>query len=151
MISVLSSRNTKQKGSTKINFGETEAPADDPQGKKNRRTSLLLSLFLFLGCCCFALFVPIYRIKKLLGRYDKKEAPESSTAINNDAPLHSTDSTIDESKYAVKVEKVRTINVRSDRRIRYTKSGIQYAKTNSIKKAVVKLAEGDSIDFYANS
>ena len=56
-----------------------------------------------------------------------------------------------ESKYAVKVEKVRTINVRSDRRIRYTKSGIQYAKTNSIKKAVVKLVEGDSIDFYANS
>ena len=56
-----------------------------------------------------------------------------------------------ESKYAVKVEKVRTINVRSNRRIRYTKSGIQYAKTNSIKKAVVKLAEGDSIDFYANS
>mgnify|MGYP005705769553 CR=1 FL=1 len=56
-----------------------------------------------------------------------------------------------ESKYGVKVEKVRTINVRSDRRIRYTKSGIQYAKTNSIKKAVVKLTEGDTIDFYANS
>lgn len=56
-----------------------------------------------------------------------------------------------ELKYGVKVVKVRTINVRSDRRIRYTKSGIQYAKTNSLKKAVIKLAEGDSIDFYANS
>ena len=40
-----------------------------------------------------------------------------------------------ESAYAVKVEKVRTINVRSDRNIRYTKAGIQYGKTNAIKKA----------------
>ena len=56
-----------------------------------------------------------------------------------------------ESAYAVKVEKVRTINVRSDRNIRYTKAGIQYGKTNAIKKAIVQLADGESIDLYANA
>ena len=56
-----------------------------------------------------------------------------------------------ESNYGVKVEKVRTINVRSDRNIRYTKAGIQYGKTNAIKKAIVQLAEGESIDLYANA
>ena len=56
-----------------------------------------------------------------------------------------------ESAYGVKVEKVRTINVRADRSIRYTKAGIQYGKTNAIKKAIVQLAEGESIDLYANA
>ena len=56
-----------------------------------------------------------------------------------------------EASYGVKVEKVRTINVRSDRRIRYTKAGIQYGKTNAIKKAIVQLVEGESIDLYANA
>ena len=56
-----------------------------------------------------------------------------------------------EASYGVKVDKVRTINVRSDRRIRYTKAGIQYGKTNAIKKAIVQLAEGESIDLYANA
>ena len=56
-----------------------------------------------------------------------------------------------ESNYGVKVEKVRTINVRADRRIRYTKAGIQYGKTNAVKKAIVQLAEGESIDLYANA
>ena len=37
-----------------------------------------------------------------------------------------------ESAYGVKVIKVRTINVRSDRRIRYTKAGIQFGKSNAI-------------------
>ena len=55
-----------------------------------------------------------------------------------------------ESAYGVKVLKVRTINVRSDRRIRYTKSGIQFGKSNAIKKAIIQLAEGESIDLYAN-
>ena len=56
-----------------------------------------------------------------------------------------------ESAYGVKVDKVRTINVRADRSIRYTKAGIQYGKTNAIKKAIVQLAEGESIDLYANA
>ena len=55
-----------------------------------------------------------------------------------------------EAVYGVSVEKVRTINVRPDRRTRYTKTGIQHGKTNAIKKAIVQLAEGETIDLYAN-
>ena len=55
-----------------------------------------------------------------------------------------------ESAYGVKVIKVRTINVRSDRRVRYTKAGIQLGKSNAIKKAIIQIAEGESIDLYAN-
>jgi large subunit ribosomal protein L23 len=31
------------------------------------------------------------------------------------------------------------------------KAGIQYGKTNAIKKAIVQLADGESIDLYANA
>ena len=55
-----------------------------------------------------------------------------------------------EKAYGVSVEKVRTINVRPDRNIRHTKAGIQHGKTNAVKKAIVQLAEGESIDLYAN-
>jgi large subunit ribosomal protein L23 len=55
-----------------------------------------------------------------------------------------------ESIYGVSVTKVRTMNVRPDRRVRYTKSGIQTGKTNAYKKAIVQVAEGDTIDFYSN-
>ena len=55
-----------------------------------------------------------------------------------------------EKAYGVSVEKVRTINVRPDRSTRYTKAGIQHGKTNALKKAIVQLAEGESIDLYAN-
>ena len=53
-----------------------------------------------------------------------------------------------EAAYGVSVDKVRTINVRPDRRTRYTKTGIQRGKTNAIKKAIVQLAEGEMIDLY---
>jgi len=55
-----------------------------------------------------------------------------------------------EATYGVSVEKVRTINVRPDRRTRHTKTGIQHGKTNATKKAIVQLAEGETIDIYAN-
>jgi large subunit ribosomal protein L23 len=55
-----------------------------------------------------------------------------------------------EAAYGVSVEKVRTMNVRPDRRTRYTKTGIQKGKTKAIKKAIVQLAEGETIDLYAN-
>ena len=53
-----------------------------------------------------------------------------------------------EKKYGVTVEKVRTLNYGAERRVRYTKTGIQRGKSASIKKAVVRLIEGDTIDFY---
>ena len=55
-----------------------------------------------------------------------------------------------ESAYGVSVTAVRTMNVRPDRRTRITKTGIQTGKTNAYKKAIVQVAEGDTIDFYAN-
>ncbi len=55
-----------------------------------------------------------------------------------------------ETAYDVSVTKVRTINVRPNRKTRFTKSGVQTGKTNAIKKAIVQVAEGDTIDFYNN-
>ena len=55
-----------------------------------------------------------------------------------------------ERTYDVKVDHVRTMNVRPDRRTRYTKTGIVTGKTSAIKKAVVKVTEGDTIDLYSN-
>lgn len=52
-----------------------------------------------------------------------------------------------ESTYGVTVERVRTMNYGPERKVRYTKTGIQLGKTNAVKKAVVQIAEGDTIDF----
>ncbi|MCG9970146.1 MULTISPECIES: 50S ribosomal protein L23 [Christiangramia] len=55
-----------------------------------------------------------------------------------------------ESAYGVSVTKVRTINVRPDRKTKYTKSGMITGKTSAYKKAVVQVAEGETIDLYSN-
>ena len=55
-----------------------------------------------------------------------------------------------EAAYGVSVEKVRTINVRPERRTRFTKTGIQHGKTNATKKAIVQVTEGEIIDIYSN-
>jgi large subunit ribosomal protein L23 len=55
-----------------------------------------------------------------------------------------------EAAYGVSVEKVRTLNYGPERKIKYTKTGIQSGKTNATKKAMVKIAEDDTIDFYSN-
>ena len=55
-----------------------------------------------------------------------------------------------EAAYGVSVTKVRTINVRPDRKTRYTKTGMVTGKTKAIKKAIVQVAEGDVIDLYSN-
>ena len=55
-----------------------------------------------------------------------------------------------ESAYGVSVTKVRTMNVRPDRNTKFTKSGMITGKTNAYKKAVVQVAEGETIDLYSN-
>ncbi|MAD29569.1 MAG: 50S ribosomal protein L23 [Flavobacteriaceae bacterium] len=55
-----------------------------------------------------------------------------------------------EAAYGVNVEKVRTLNNGPERKMRYTKTGIQKGKTNATKKAIVQVAEGNAIDFYSN-
>ena len=55
-----------------------------------------------------------------------------------------------EKLYGVKVEAVNTSNVRGKNKARYTKSGLLRGKTDKWKKAYVTIAEGQTIDFYAN-
>ena len=55
-----------------------------------------------------------------------------------------------EATYGVNVEKVRTLSYGPERRSRYTKNGIQKTKSKIVKKAIVQLSDGDSIDFYNN-
>lgn len=55
-----------------------------------------------------------------------------------------------ESVYGVSVVNVNTMNVRPDRSVKYTKSGLISGKTNAFKKAIVQVQEGETIDFYNN-
>lgn len=55
-----------------------------------------------------------------------------------------------ETFYNVRVDSVNTMIYGGKVKSRYTKSGVISGKTNSYKKAIVTLAEGESIDFYSN-
>ncbi|MDY6147495.1 MAG: 50S ribosomal protein L23 [Porphyromonas sp.] len=55
-----------------------------------------------------------------------------------------------EAMYNVKVVSVNTMNHDGKRKSRYTKTGIIKGHTKATKKAVVTLAEGQTIDFFAN-
>lgn len=55
-----------------------------------------------------------------------------------------------ENTYEVTVESVNIMRYGGKMKSRYTKSGILTGRTNSYKKAIVKLVEGDHIDFYSN-
>jgi large subunit ribosomal protein L23 len=52
--------------------------------------------------------------------------------------------------YNVTVNAVNTMVYGGKVKSRYTKSGVISGKTTAYKKAIVTLAEGDSIDFYSN-
>lgn len=58
--------------------------------------------------------------------------------------------TLVENLYGVKVVSVNTMVVRGKNKSRYTKSGLLRGKTSSYKKAIVTVAEGETIDFYSN-
>ncbi len=55
-----------------------------------------------------------------------------------------------EAAYGITVVEVNTMNVRPDRTTKYTKSGLISGKSNSYKKAIVQVQEGETIDFYNN-
>lgn len=55
-----------------------------------------------------------------------------------------------ETFYSVSITKVRTMNVRPDRKTKFTKTGVVTGKTSAYKKAIVQVAEGDTIDLYTN-
>ncbi len=52
--------------------------------------------------------------------------------------------------YNVTVTDVNTMRYSGKRKVRYSRTGVLAGKTSSYKKAVVTLAEGDTIDFYSN-
>lgn len=55
-----------------------------------------------------------------------------------------------EKYYDVNVQAVRTMICIGKKRVRGTKSGMITGKTKTYKKAIIQLAEGDTIDFYSN-
>ncbi len=55
-----------------------------------------------------------------------------------------------ESTYGVNVTKLNTLRYDGKAKSRYTKAGILSGRTASYKKAIVKLAAGETIDFYSN-
>ena len=55
-----------------------------------------------------------------------------------------------ENNYGVKVLSVRTMIYRGKEKSRFTKTGVIKGKTNSFKKAIVRLEKDNSIDFYNN-
>ena len=55
-----------------------------------------------------------------------------------------------EELYGVKVVSVNTMNYSGKRTARFTKTGYIQGKKAAYKKAIVMLAEGDTIDFFSN-
>lgn len=52
--------------------------------------------------------------------------------------------------YGVEVITVNTMNYAGKRKSRFTKTGIVAGKVPAFKKAMVTLAEGETIDFFSN-
>ncbi len=55
-----------------------------------------------------------------------------------------------EEMYNVKVVSVNTMVYNGKTKSRFTRGGVINGKTNSTKRAVITLAEGETIDFYSN-
>ena len=75
------------------------------------------------------------------GRYTFRVSPDANKFQIKD---------LVEKLYGVKVVSVCTMNYSGKLKQRYTKSGLLRGKVAAFKKAVVTLAEGESIDFYSN-
>jgi len=52
--------------------------------------------------------------------------------------------------YGVSIVSINTMNYLGKQKTRYTKAGFISGRRASFKKAIVKVAEGDMIDFYNN-
>lgn len=55
-----------------------------------------------------------------------------------------------EELYGVTVKEVNTMRYGGKRKSRFTRTGVIAGKTNSYKKAIVTLNEGEQIDFFSN-
>jgi len=75
------------------------------------------------------------------GRYTFRVSPDANKAQIKDAI---------EKLYDVKVVDLSTMNYGGKLKQRYTKAGLIRGKKAAFKKAIVTLAEGQTIDFYSN-
>lgn len=55
-----------------------------------------------------------------------------------------------EGRYNVTVKSVSTMRYAGKTKSRYTRTGLVRGRSNAFKKAIVTLAEGETIDFYSN-
>jgi len=55
-----------------------------------------------------------------------------------------------EELYGVTVDSINTIRYAGKLKTRFTRSGHLVGRTNSFKKAIVTLKDGEKIDFYSN-
>ena len=76
-----------------------------------------------------------------LNRYTFRVSPEANKFQIQDMV---------EKLYGVHVVKVNTMIVRGKNKSRYTRTGIIKGSTSDYKKAIVSLADGETIDFYRN-
>ena len=72
-----------------------------------------------------------------------------SFVVNKDANKIEIKNAVEEA-YGVSVDDVRTMNYPVQRKTKFTKKGMVTGTKAAYKKAVVKLAEGESIDLYSN-
>jgi len=80
-------------------------------------------------------------ISEATNRYSFKVSPDANKYQIKEAI---------EKLYDVKVVDVSTMNYSGKQKQRYTKSGLIRGKMPAFKKAVVTVAEGQTIDFYSN-
>ncbi|HLN52118.1 MAG TPA: 50S ribosomal protein L23 [Lentimicrobium sp.] len=52
--------------------------------------------------------------------------------------------------YGVDVKEVKTMTYSGKNKSRFTKTGVVKGSTGAYKKAIITLAEGETIDFYSN-
>ncbi len=81
------------------------------------------------------------KIAESLNRYTFRVSPEATKPEIK---------ALVEELYGVKVTKVNTMIVRRKRKQRWTKGGLIKGTTPLWKKALVSVADGESIDFYSN-
>ena len=55
-----------------------------------------------------------------------------------------------EDLYGVEVVSVNTMTYRGKTKSRFTRTGVISGKTSTYKKAIITVAEGETIDFYSN-
>ena len=81
------------------------------------------------------------KIAESLNRYTFRVSPEATKPEIK---------ALVEELYGVKVTKVNTMIVRRKRKQRWTKGGLIKGTSSLWKKALVSVAEGQTIDFYSN-